>query len=51
MNKEEFIKKLKKINIELNNETLAKLDEYYNRRRILQNQQIAIIDNIYAKGI
>ena len=30
MNKEEFIKELKKINIELNNETLAKLDEYYN---------------------
>ena len=30
MNKEEFIKELKKINIELNNKTLAKLDEYYN---------------------
>ena len=30
MNKEEFIKELKKINIELNNDTLAKLDEYYN---------------------
>ena len=30
MNKEEFIKELKKLNIELNNDTLAKLDEYYN---------------------
>ncbi len=30
MNKEEFIKELKKININLNNETLAKLNEYYN---------------------
>lgn len=30
MNKEEFINELKKINIELNNKTLAKLDEYYN---------------------
>lgn len=30
MNKEEFIQELKKIKIELNNETLAKLDKYYN---------------------
>ena len=30
MIKEEFIKELKKLNIELNNDTLAKLDEYYN---------------------
>ena len=30
MNKEEFIKELKKLNIKLNNDTLAKLDEYYN---------------------
>lgn len=30
MNKEEFMKELKKINIELNNETIAKLDNYYN---------------------
>ena len=30
MNKEEFIKELKKLNIELNSDTLAKLDEYYN---------------------
>ena len=34
-------------NTTVNQESLrSKLDEYYNQRRILQNQQIAIVDNI-----
>ena len=34
-------------NTSVNQESLrSKLDEYYNQRRILQNQQIAIVDNI-----
>ena len=54
MNKEEFIKELKKLNIELNNDTLAKLDEYYNilnEENILKASEIACEELVFGSNM